>query len=502
MKKIISITMCLCLILSTFTFTTASAQTDESSFCYESYKGEYWLVSGYNGTDKDVVIPSYAYGRPVVGIADQAFDYNDNIRSVVIPEGITIIFENAFFDCDGLNSVKFPSTLEKIELGAFHSCNWLYDVTLPENIKEVGRGAFSDCNLQEVYIPASLTTIDATSFCNNHNMDSITVDEENPNYCSVDGVLFSKDMKILIDYPIGKKETEYIVPDGVTTIGEHALAYSGGAIDVNYLEKIVLPDSVTKIECLGIFGCTLLKEIVMPKELESIGFSAFKHCRSLETITIPEGVKTIPESAFYYCSNLEEITLPESLTTIENLAFAWCRDLEKIKIPTSVTSIADDSFSQQYLKSIVSEEDSFAKVFSKEQKFSFITTAEYEAKLQEIAEQEKVTAESTTQSVVTPIEDVVENQELSAPNLKLSKSSKKIFVKYTKVDGADGYQIRYRKANGKWKIKTYNSNRCIKRVLKKLKSNARYKVKVRAFANIDGIKIFGIWSKTKSITIK
>ena len=91
-------------------------------------------------------------------------------------------------------------------------------------------------------------------------MKSITVAEGNPNYASVDGVLFDKNKKDLIAYPAGSDRTSYAVPSSVTSIYDHAF-----------------------------YGCTSLESITIPEGVTSIGGDAFSGCTSLASVTIPEG---------------------------------------------------------------------------------------------------------------------------------------------------------------------------------------------------------------------
>ncbi len=132
---------------------------------------------------------------------------------------------------------------------------------------------------------------------------------------SEDGVVFSKDGKTLVLYPVFKNNaTNYVVPDGVTTIGEGALGGSS-------LTSITIPNSVT-----------------------TIGAGAFSSCFSLTSITVPDSVTTIEEFVFMGCRSLSSITLPNNLTTIGKCAFKDCSSLMSIVLPKSVSSIGDGAF--------------------------------------------------------------------------------------------------------------------------------------------------------------
>ena len=109
-------------------------------------------------------------------------------------------------------------SVESIGIYAFQGCSGLTSVIIPNSVTFIGYNAFSGCSgLTSVTIPASVTHID-DDFNNCSSLTSISVDEGNTDYKSVDGVLMSKDGTILFTYPGGKTETAYTIPDGVTTI--------------------------------------------------------------------------------------------------------------------------------------------------------------------------------------------------------------------------------------------------------------------------------------------
>ena len=133
------------------------------------------------------------------------------------------------------------------------------------------------------------------------NLTSITADPENEYYQSIDGNLYSKDGKTLIQYAIGKEATSFTIPDSVTTIGEDAFN------DCDGLTSVSIGDSVT-----------------------TIGDFAFVDCDGLTSVTIPDSVTTIGEDAFYECSNLTSVSIGNSVTTIGEYAFYDCDDLTSV----------------------------------------------------------------------------------------------------------------------------------------------------------------------------
>lgn len=169
------------------------------------------------------------------------------VKTAVIKSGVTSIGEDAFYYCKNLTSITIPDTVENINGGAFFECRGLKSLTIPSSVTNIGDAVFVYCS----------------------SLESIEVDENNPNYASVDGNLFNKDKTTLLNYAIGKANTEYTIPNSVQVIGENA----------------------------------------------------FWECVNLTHVNIPENVTKIDERAFAECENLEEITISDSVTTIKDDAF-------------------------------------------------------------------------------------------------------------------------------------------------------------------------------------
>ncbi|MDE7097575.1 MAG: leucine-rich repeat domain-containing protein, partial [Ruminococcus sp.] len=107
-----------------------------------------------------------------------------------------------------------------------------------------------------------------------------------------DGILYNKDMTVLIKYLMTKKTAEFIIPDSVISIG-------GSAFSVcTSLTSITIPDSVTSIGECAFYNCRSLTSITIPNSVTSIGKEAFRYCEKLESITIPDSIKSIGKSAF------------------------------------------------------------------------------------------------------------------------------------------------------------------------------------------------------------
>jgi len=224
-----------------------------------------------------------------------------SLRSVQLPEEIDRIYASTFYRCKSLQSIEIPETVDRIENYAFGGCQSLTGIEIPEAVERIGGGAFSGCkNLKSIEISKNVEQIGGSAFANS-GLESITVAEDNANYCALSGSLYTKDKTQIIQYAGPKTETEFIVPASVTEIGSGAFS-----------------------------GADHLTGIILPAKLEFIDYDAFYNCKGLTSIVIPSGVIEIAEYAFDSCLNLKKIELPLSLSYIGEDAFHRCRSLTEV----------------------------------------------------------------------------------------------------------------------------------------------------------------------------
>ena len=316
----------------------------------------------------EATIPSEINGVAVTSIGGSAFWDCTNLTSVTIPSSVTSIGHATFWDCTSLNSINvaaantayssangvlfskdktllveypqgktdasytIPNSVTSIDYRAFYGCTNLTSVTIPNSVTSISFCAFSGCTgLANITIPNSVTSIEWSAFEYCTSLTSINVAEANTVYSSANGVLFSKDKTLLVQYPAGKTDASYTIPNSVTSIE------LGAFCDRTSLASITIPDSVTSIGNSAFSGCTGLTSITIPNSVTSIGWNAFSGCTGLTSITIPSSVTSIGSEAFYGCDSLMSVTIPNSVTSIGYCAFENCTSLTSINVADTNT---------------------------------------------------------------------------------------------------------------------------------------------------------------------
>ena len=222
------------------------------------------------------------------------FYFNDDI----IVTNMTEIPNSMYRQNFNLTNVVFGTNVKNIGNEAFYNCTNIVSITIPNSVTNIGDGAFwCNTSLKAVNIPASVSRIGYRTF-DSIKPEYYSVDVNNSSYKSSNGLLLSKDGKLLIQGIKG----DVVIPNGVETIGEFSF------MDNDELTSISFPNSVTNIENRAFVGCLGLTSVTLPNNLKSIDELCFADCQNLTSITLPASIEFICYDVFENCSNLTSVT--------------------------------------------------------------------------------------------------------------------------------------------------------------------------------------------------
>lgn len=237
--------------------------------------------------DDDNFIPDYEFTAAIrhLDLGDATFvdgdelpyfGYHTQLETLILPHGIKSTLEEddtGFSESESLRTVIFPEGLKTI--GGFHSCPKLTGIELPESLEIIESHAFWGCKaITNIRIPASVKEMDGSCFAG-CNITSYEVDEGNSYYTAIDGVIFTKDLKVLVAFPSNYPIKHFIVPSSTKIIGIRA------------------------------FWSSNVETVEHPNGLTTIGYGAFEFS-GISSINIPDSVKEIEECAFAYCRGLNK----------------------------------------------------------------------------------------------------------------------------------------------------------------------------------------------------
>ncbi|MDD1769775.1 MAG: leucine-rich repeat protein [Methanomassiliicoccales archaeon] len=297
-------------------------------------------VMNYHGPGGMVTVPGEIDGYPVRSIRAYTFLDQYSVTSVTISENITSIGEGAFFSCWNMTSLEIGRDVTNIGLKAFFGCSSLISVAIPENVSSIGQAAFSRCSL----------------------LSQMIVDASNLYYTSKDGGLYSEAFTTFLQYPVGRTETSFAVPNTVERIGDSAFAGSLSLVNIDLpenlrivgnfsfadcvsLASVIVPDNVTFLGDDAFYQCTSLTTAVVGDDVTYLRAETFAYCSALTSATLGDNLDTIGIYAFYFCTSLPSIILPDNVTTIHYYAFVCCTSLTSITFGAKLDSIWDYAFS-------------------------------------------------------------------------------------------------------------------------------------------------------------
>lgn len=319
--------------------------TSVDKFTFTKIDGGY-EITGYDGNDLDIILPSEYNGLPIVAIGDSIFldvtvaETYGVIKSVYISENITKI-GMSFIGCIGIREVYIPHSVKDVSVDAFYVCL----VTEIFNDSELDLQIGSEENGKIAEFAENIIT--------SANESKVSQND--------DGYILYNDGEEVVLVGYRGDSGNLIVPSNVSKIWPGAFAGDNNIKDVKInknvtnvgmaafkmcanIESVTFDADVAKIENGTFEQCPKLMQIKISDSITSIGDWVFSDCRSLTNVTIPKNVTEIGEKAFYNCSSLTSVTIPNGVTSIKNNTFYNCSSLTNVTIPDSVTSIGEYAF--------------------------------------------------------------------------------------------------------------------------------------------------------------
>ena len=325
-----------------------------------------------------------------LGFAGVASAQLSNIQYTTSVSGgqVTIIG----FSATGTGPLVIPATINsmpvvgignsELGMGAFYNVTNITSVTIPDSVTTILDYVFENSSMTSVSIGAGATTIGPNAFADCYNLTSISVSASNPDFSSLNKVMFNKNQTTLVQFPTGATGS-YTIPSTVTSIAAPAFQNCPNLTSVTIptsvttiaanqfnfctaLTSMLIPGSITSIGANAFQGCTALASVQIPNTVTSIGASAFaqtgltsvtipngvltmgvtafEDCIKLTSVTVGNGLGTLPADTFNGSTQLSSVTILDGVTGIGSSAFLGCTSLPSITFPASITSIGDDAF--------------------------------------------------------------------------------------------------------------------------------------------------------------
>ena len=250
------------------------------------YKSDSYSVAAKSEANlpSEIYLPSSYNGKPVTSIGSWAFEDCSSLTSITIPDSVTSICDMAFRNCSSLTSITIPDSVTSIGDSAFYGTayynnesNWVDDgLYIGNHLIKAKNPITGEYVIKDCIITIANDAFDYYSYYS--SLTKITVDENNQNYKSIDGNLYTKDGKTLVQYAKGKEDTSFTIPDSVEFIGDSAFYYC------HSLTSVTIPDSVTTIGSHAFLTCSSLTSVTIPDSVTSIGLQAFDGCDSLRNV--------------------------------------------------------------------------------------------------------------------------------------------------------------------------------------------------------------------------
>ena len=307
----------------------------------------YRIVGGNNGytltisgTGKVSKIPYPATS------SSEANKFKNNIRSIIIDEGITGLMDACFSGVKGVSYVSIPDTLTTIPGDAFRDCVNLGQIDL-NKVSRIEHDAFTGTGLTSITFPATLLYLDGTAFEDCFRLKNFYCSSDSTTFKAVNGCLYSYSGKTLVLVPVAYESTTLTIPGTVQTIRESACATN------STITEIVIPSSVTEIKEYAFWYCSALRKVTINANCD-LTEACFADCDHLKTVILGSGVKKIGIYAFAGCPEIDFPEIPDNVLYIDGEAFDF--DISAL-VPDHMTQLSDGCYAVLDEVTIVAVED-------------------------------------------------------------------------------------------------------------------------------------------------
>ena len=248
-------------------------------------------------------------------ISESSFEGCSKATTIILPENLQTLGVQCFKGT-GVISLIIPSSVTDVGTKFLSECAALTSCTFAENskISKLGEYLFlSSDNIRNLDIPNTIGKF--SNLLGTCGLLNVNIEEGNPYYKSIDGVIYSANGSEIIQFPPGRTGN-YSIVQGTTTV------YSG-SFNGAKIEYVTFPIGITTIGS-WVFYSSSLRYLELPEGVKTISGNAFGNCQQLTTVILPNSVTTIGDSCFYNDINLTSVKLPSSLTTLGGGAFLGC----------------------------------------------------------------------------------------------------------------------------------------------------------------------------------